>query len=335
MKPKISMLGSLPPIKGISPYTLNLVKELSKKVEIDFYNFKSIYPEIFYPGGTKTNEKEPKIKNVKIHNYLAWYNPFSWIKTGFAIKTDLLHVQWWAWTLAPIYLTILGIAKLRNKKIVMTIHNVKMHENSLIPNFLNKTVINLADEYIVHSEDNKKTFLNQFKTNKKVKIIPHPIIEFPISSIPKEILKRKYGFKKEDKILIFFGNIRPYKGLDVLLKTFGEIKNSNLKLIIAGQVWGSFSLYQNLIDNLNLKDRVKLFLGYNNKDLVAELFKISDIAVFPYKKFDAASGALSVAMFYKKPVIITDVMTIDKNYKSYKIAKSGDSIDLKNKIESY
>jgi glycosyltransferase involved in cell wall biosynthesis len=168
-----------------------------------------------------------------------------------------------------------------------------------------------------------------------VKIIPHPIIEFPISSIPKEILKRKYGFKKEDKILIFFGNIRPYKGLDVLLKTFGEIKNSNLKLIIAGQVWGSFKEYSSLIERLNIQERIKLFLNYNSPEVVAELFRISDIAVFPYKKFDAASGALSVAISYKKPVIITDVMTIDKNYKSYKIAKSGDSIDLKNKIESY
>ncbi len=73
-KPKISMLSTLPPIKGLSPYTLSLVKELSKKCEIDFYGFKSIYPEFLYKGGTRTDEKEPVIKEVNMNNYLVWYN---------------------------------------------------------------------------------------------------------------------------------------------------------------------------------------------------------------------------------------------------------------------
>ena len=116
MKLNVSMLSTLPPIKGLSPYTLGLVKELSKMCEITFYGFKSIYPEFLYPGGTKTNEEEPKIKNINLHNNLTWYNPFSWIKTGFQIKTAVVHVQWWSWFIAPVYYTVLKIAKLREKK---------------------------------------------------------------------------------------------------------------------------------------------------------------------------------------------------------------------------
>jgi len=330
---KISMLSTLPPTKGLSPYTLNLVKDLSKKCEINFYGFKSIYPEFLYPGGTKTDEKEPKIKNVNIDNSLTWYNPFSWIKTGFKINTKILHVQWWSWFLAPVYLTILPIAKLRGKKIIITIHNVKPHEKSFIKNFLNKSVINLADEYIVHSEDNKRLFLQETKTNKKINVIPHGIIEIKKSKESSSRLRKKYGFSDKDKILLFFGNIRDYKGLDILLKSLNKIKLQNIKIIIAGKPWESFDEYNNLITKYNLNNKVKLFLEFNSNKRVAELFKLSDLIVFPYKEFEASSGAGAVALNFEKPIVVTKVgglpeIVKDKNV----IAKPNDIEDLTEKI---
>ncbi|HVY01605.1 MAG TPA: glycosyltransferase, partial [Candidatus Nanoarchaeia archaeon] len=299
MKPKISIISTLPPTKGLSPYTLGLVKELSKKANIEFYGFKSIYPEFMYPGGTKTNESEPKIKNVNIHNYLSWYNPFSWINVGFKINTPIVHAQWWSWFLAPVYYTVLKIARMRDKKIIMTIHNVKPHEKSFIKDFLNNSVIGLADEYIVHSEENKRQFLELNNTKKKIYVIPHGIIEFAKSNLSKEQLLKKYNFTKQDKIILFFGNIRPYKGLDVLIKSLPNISNKNVKLIIAGKPWGSFEEYQKIIDELNLKDKITLFLDFNTQEKIAELFKISDLAAFPYKEFEASSGAAATALFYE------------------------------------
>lgn len=333
MNLRVSILGSLPPIKGTSPYTLNLIKELSKNAEIDFYGFKSIYPEIFYPGGTKTDEPEPKLKNVHIFNYLNWYNPLSWIKTGFAINTEVLHVQWWAWALAPIYWIVLKIAKLRGKRIIMTIHNVKMHEPSRIAEFFNRTVINLADEYIVHSENNKQSFLKEFNFNKPVNVIPHGPIEIKKSNLSTVELRMKYGFLRDEKVLLFFGNIRPYKGLDILLRAFAKIEDKKVKLIVAGNPMQDWNYYQKIIDDLKLSNRIKLFLKYLPEDELAELLQFSDIVVFPYIHFDASSGAVALASSFGKNIVVTDVGGMPEMVKNKKlIAHSGDVNDLKRKL---
>lgn len=328
---KISMLSTLPPTKGLSPYTLSLVKELSNIVEIEFYGFKSIYPEFLYPGGTKTNEKEPKIKNVIIKNYMAWYNPLSWVKTGFSIKTKVIHAQWWSWFLAPQYFIVLSAAKLRRKKIILTIHNVKPHEKSFIKNFLNSSVINLANEYIVHSDDNKNLFLKLNKTKKKVHVIPHGVIEMKKPSKSKKELRKQYNFTDKDKIILFFGNIRDYKGLDVLLKSFSNIEGA--KLIIAGNPWGGFDKYSSLIKQLKINDKVTSFLGFNSDKKVAELFTISDLIVFPYKEFEASSGAGTVALNFEKPLVVTKVGGLPELVKDREvIARPNDGRDLEKKI---
>src|SRR3989344_4498007 len=284
MKKKVSMLSTLPPTKGLSPYTLGLVKELSKNCGVDFFGFKSIYPEFLYPGGTKTNEKEPQVKNVNIINNITWYNPVSWVKTGYQIDTKILHAQWWSWALAPMYLTILGIARARGKKIIMTIHNVKPHEKSWLKNFLNSSVINLADEYIVHSEDNRKLFQSLTKTKKKISVIPHGTIEMGKPSKSRKDLRKLYE-------------------------------------------------YTEIINKLKLQERVKTFLGFNPETKIAELFTVSDLVVFPYKEFEASSGAGTVALNFEKPMVVTDVGGLPDIVKDKGVvAKPKDSDDLKDKI---
>jgi len=326
---KVSMISTLPPIKGLSPYTLGLVKELSKECEIDFYGFKSIYPEFLYPGGTKTDEPTPEINNVNIYNKLTWYNPFSWISVGFKINTDILHVQWWSWFLAPVYLTTLSIAKARGKRIIMTIHNVQPHEKAFYKRFLNSSVINLADEYIVHNEENKILFQQIKNTNKKIHVLSHGIIEIEKSNISIENLKKQYGFSKNDKILLFFGNIRDYKGLDVMFESLSELKDKNIKLIVAGKPWKDFKEYNERIEKLDLKERIKLFLEFNSEKTVSELFKISNVIVYPYKEFEASSGAGTIALNFEKAIVVTSVgglpeLVKDKNV----IAKPSDADSL-------
>ena len=330
---KISMLSTLPPTKGVSPYTLGLVRELSKRCEIDFYGFKSIYPKFLYPGETETNDKQPSMKNLKIKNYLTWYNPFSWLKVGFKIDTNILHAQWWSWFLSPVYLIVLAVVKLRKKKIIMTLHNVSPHERSFWKGWLNSSIISLADEYIVHSEHNKKLFTNKLKNKKKIYVIGHGIILMEKSKESVNKLRKKYGFSNNDKILLFFGNIRDYKGLDVLLKSLSRNKDNKVNLIIAGNPWGSFGKYQKMIESLKIKDRVHLYLGYNPDKKVAELFKLSDVFVLPYKQFEAASGAGTVGLNFGKAMAVTKVgglpdLVKDRNV----IALPKNSEDLAKKI---
>jgi glycosyltransferase involved in cell wall biosynthesis len=330
---RISMLSTLPPIKGMSYYTLGLVKELSKMCEIDFYGFKSIYPEFLYPGGTKTKTKEPQLNDLRIYNFLTWYNPFSWIKTGFSFKSNIVHAQWWSWFLAPAYYVSLKIAKLRGKKIILTVHNIKPHEKSFLKNFLNRSVLGLADEYIVHSENNRKLFLNEMNAKKKISTISHGIIEMKKSKVSRSFLRKKYQFSTNDRVLLFFGNIRDYKGLDILLESLSQLRDKNIKLIIAGNPWSGFEKYQNIINKLALNSRIRLLLEFNSDQKVSEIFRISDLVVYPYKEFEASSGAASVALDFGKPIVVTNVGGLPELVKDIKVvAKPENILDLNNKI---
>jgi len=330
---KISMLGTVPPIKGVSPYTVGLLTELAKNCEIDFYGFKSIYPEFLYPGGTRANTQQPQIQNVHIRNILTWYNPFSWIAAALLIKTRILHVQWWSWLLAPVYLTVLAIARLRRKKIIMTVHNIKPHEKSSFKNFLNQSVLRLGHEYIVHSESNRHLLVQTTRTQKKIHVIGLGVTKIESPGLGKETLRQKFSFCPEDKILMFFGNIRDYKGLDILLHALAKIEDSRIKLIIAGQPWMDFTSYHKLINQFNLKQRVKLFLDFIPDSTVAELFELSHLVVLPYKQLESGSAVASVALAFEKPLVVTDVAALselvnDKNT----IARPNNAEDLKEKI---
>ncbi|HLD10653.1 MAG TPA: glycosyltransferase [Candidatus Nanoarchaeia archaeon] len=329
---KISMISTLPPLKGMSPYTLGLVKELSKEIEINFFGFKSLYPEFLYPGGTKTSEQEPKLPNLNIKNTLTWYNPFSWIYTGFKIKDKIIHVQWWSWFLAPVYITTLTIVKLRGKKVIMTIHNVEPHEKSFIKNFLNTSVISLASEYIVHSEDNKKKF-EKYAKNKKINVLPIGLEEkkqINRQEAIKEInSKLNSDIKQNDKVILFFGNIRDYKGLDVLIEVYNDIKkqnneNNSIKLIVAGESW------EKQITELIKSNKDIIFSnGFIPPSEVVYYFSASDLVVFPYKYFDASSAAASDAISYGKAIVVTKtggLPTLVKDKNVIAVPNSKDSL---------
>lgn len=327
------MLGTLPPVKGLSPYTLTLVRALAENVEIDFFGFKALYPEFLYPGGTKTGDKEPVIPNVRIRNLLAWYNPFSWIRTGFAVTTEILHAQWWSWFLAPVYLVVLGIARLRGKRIILTVHNVNPHERAWWKRALNSSVLRLADEYIVHSQDNRVRFLKKTGTKKPVHVILHPLIEIEKTPIPRDEMRKRYGYSPENRVLMFFGNIRPYKGLDILIEGFSRLDDPEARLIIAGKPWKDFSPYRKLINQRGIESRVQMFLEFVTDAQTAELFEIADLVVFPYRDFDASSGAASLALQFGKAMVVTDVGGLpDLVGDPAVVAMPGDSRDLLEKM---
>ena len=305
----ISFISTLPPQPGVSPYTLELIKSLRKKIKIEFIGFKKVYPKLFFPIKELCDAKPRnyKIENLKIRNILTYYNLFSAVYAGVTCKGEVVHAQWWSWFLAPIYLIVLGIAKLRGKKIIITVHNIKPHEKSLIKNLLNISVLSLADEYVVHSKYNRDLFLEETKTKKIVNVIPHGVINIEKSKLSREILKKKYGFSNKNKIILFFGNIRDYKGLDILLESLKYIKDKNFKLIVAGKPWNDFERYFSLIEKYNLTNKIKLFLEFNSDKKVAELFKMSDLTVFPYKEFEASSGAGTLALNFERSIIVTNV----------------------------
>ena len=151
---KIAMMGSFPPIRGLSSYCLEISQALAGLVKIEFISFKRMYPQFLYPGGDLSNDPTfPEIDHSNIHvkRRMTWYNPLSWLAEGIATKADLLHAQWWSLPLVIIYGCVCLLFKLRGKPVVFTVHNVLCHDRSKLYRLASRLLFRLGDHFIVHT----------------------------------------------------------------------------------------------------------------------------------------------------------------------------------------
>ena len=340
MRPKITLIGTLPPLKGLSPYCQELLKSLSKKIEVEFVSFRELYPDFLYPGGNKLkrwNHRTPELKNTKIRNLLTYYNPFSWIWVGLSAKGDIIHAQWWSHILAPIYFVILSICKVRGKKIIITVHNVVPHENNAVNNFLNRIVLIFGDNFIVHGDKNKENLSDLYHIpQEKISVIPHGILEpASIKGISKKEAREYLKVPQNKRIILHFGNIRDYKGLDVLLKSLKFIAKEirDVLLIIAGQLWVNWKKYEKMIKENNLEDYIVKKLDFVSSSEIEYYFSASDVVVLPYKYSGSQSGIGALALPFKKPLIVTDVGGLPDLIRDERaLVRANDAEDLAKKI---
>jgi len=339
---KITLIGTLPPIKGISEYCIELANSLSKEMKIDFINFKSIYPNFAYPGGTKEYDKEFRIqpnKNLEIRNILAWYNPFSWIKAGLTLKGQVVHINWWTYYLFPVFFTILLLCKIRGKKVIFTVHNVVSHESGKIDITCSAIIYKLADHLIVHSDQNKKTLIRKFGINKnKISEIPYgPLTFYNKKKITKSEARRYFKLQKNQKVILYFGTIRKYKGLDILLKAFRLVldEKPNTILIVAGENWINWDPYRKLINKLKLNKNIILNLNYVPTSKIKYYFTAADLVVLPYTSFDSQSGVGNLALAFNKAIIVSNVGGIPKLVNDKKRVFNGSINDLVTKIINF
>ena len=335
---QVTVLSSFPPVKGITPYTVELVRELEKSAEVQGIGFNAIYPEFLYKRGTKDDSlKMPDLKNTEVQNTITWYSPFSWVKAGRKVQGDILHVQWWSWPLAPIYWVILKVARFRGKKIIMTVHNLVPHEASALKKWMNTSVLHLADKFIVHSQAQAEA-LQILYPETAVKVIPHGILTGPNSGLTRHAARGELAISPEKKVILFFGNIRPYKGLDNLLRAVHELRkqDSKILLIIAGQCWEDWKKYKKIIDELDLSGCILRIQGFLSEEQVETVFKASDLLVLPYKAFDAQSGVAALSLFYELPLMVSKIaglteMTVDESL----VFWTGDTVELAEKIRKF
>lgn len=308
---KITILSSRPPIKWVSYYTLWFVEAMDKLCHIQFLGFENIYPEFLYPNWTKDHTlKTPQLKHTTLRNKINWYNPISRIIAWFKIQWDVLHIQRWSWVLAPIYITILIIAKYFKKvKIIATIHNVLPHEKSFIKNIFNKSIYTFTDKFIVHSKDNKEQLEWIIWSKKPIQIIPHWIIYPNTERVNKTAAREKYKLHIKDKVLLFFWNIRDYKWLDILLEAFSIIlqKDNTYKLIIAWSNREPWEKYRKIIDTKKLNDFIIRLDWFIPENELWYIFWASDLLILPYKHFDAQSGVVALNFAFDLPLIISNL----------------------------
>ena len=311
----VTMMGALPPWRGVAPYTQKLLEGLETvdEVEVEFIDFISLYPPRLYPGGDPLDRiaDRPTFQRAHLRRLLAWYNPISWLWAGLTLRGAVVHAQWWSFILAPVYLTVLALARLRGRKVVLTLHNVRPHEGGAWQRWLYRSVFRLAHHFIVHSQRNAETLTAIYPAAAgRVGIIPHGLLSVrEMRDLSKQEARRQLGLALDRPVILFFGNIRPYKGLDVLLQAFRRVldQGQEATLVIAGQPWDDFAPYRRLIEQSALDGHVRTWLEYVPEERVEAFFAAADLAVFPYTHFDSQSGAATLALSFGVPILVSDV----------------------------
>lgn len=310
---RILLLGSFPPqAQGIPGYCGALAQALTAHGPVRAIGFKAMYPAFLFPG-VKTamdpTSPAPHAPNLDLRNSLAWYNPLGWLWNAVATPASIVHIQWWSLPLFPVCLTFTLAAKLRRVPVVITLHNVLPHESS--PWFLraSRVLYRLADHLIVHSDINRAQLLEHFHCDAdRVSCVPMGIDAPAATTLDKESARAQLGIPTVRPTLLFFGTIRPYKGLDVLLRAIAEVRKHHpgVLLVIAGKPWERWARYQAIIDAEGLAEHVIMRLDYIPETDVQLYYAATDLVVLPYTHFDAQSAVGAQVLGQGRPMIVTD-----------------------------
>ena len=309
---RVTLISTLPPHKGIADYTAHLAGSLAQRpaVSLEVIDFASLYPRRLYPGGELLDPtaQRPQWPNVRVRTMLRWYNPLSWVWAGLTLRGEVVHAQWWSYILAPTYLVALLLARLRRRRVIVTVHNVEPHESGRWRRLLNELVLRLADAYIVHDERSRAALAKTVPAGKPIAVIHHGILSSAGGERSAADARRALSVPEDAKVVLCFGNIRPYKGVDVLLRAFAAVRERvpEARLIIAGKPWEDWSRYESLIAELGLRDTVDTRLGFVPASDVGALFAAADVVALPYLQFDAQSGVGTRALHHGKALVVTD-----------------------------
>lgn len=321
----ITYIGTLPPVKGQEYYDAELINALCKEIKVQFFGFQKLYPTRLYPGGDLdfTVEYKRPVELEELDVFIKWYDPRTWIKAVLKSKYDQIHVSWWAKPTFPIYFTILLLAKLKRKKTIITVHNITAHEPKFFDSILYKLLFLLGDKFIVHTENNEEQFRKLYGRNKKVYVMHHPPNVYG-PKIDKTFARTVLNLPLDKNIVLFFGHIREYKGVEVLLDA---MRASEHHLYLVGQPW--YDLRKLDFSNVNYSQN----FNFIPSRMIHFIYSCADVVVLPYKHFDAMTGHGS-ALYYELPMVVTRVgglplLTNDENC----VANPNDPKDLRRAID--
>ena len=304
---KIAILSCFYPYRGgISQFNTCLFEELSKDHIVKAFNFKRQYPEFLFPGKTQFVTEDDEAVPVESTSLLDTANPFTYISTYREIrdwKPDLLIVRYWMSYFAPSLGYITRKMK-KHCKVISILDNVIPHEPHFFDAPLTRYFLKGSTGSVTLCEAVSKDLL-ALSADTPYTVIQHPLYSHFGRKLDREEAERKLGLESGMRNILFFGLIRMYKGLDILLEAFGLLPEG-YQLIIAGEPYGSFDKYQEIIDRLPNKDKIYKNLKYIKDSEVTDYFSAADLAVLPYRSA-TQSGISSVSYHFEVPMIVTNV----------------------------
>lgn len=306
---KIILISPANPLRGgIAASSERLAQALqSAGHQVIIYSFSLQYPSFLFPGKTQFTD-EPCPQDLVIKTRLNAINPFNWFMVGREIareKPDRIIVRFWLPFMGPCLGTVLRIVRFFSAKpptITGLVDNIVPHEKRVGDQAFARYFIGASDNFVVMSKSVGQQI--QSFSKKVVRYAPHPLYDTYGETMPKSAARRLLGLPEDKHLLLFFGFIRKYKGLDLLLEALA--KTSNIHAIVAGECYGDWAVYQRIIDDNKLTNRVHLFTDFIATDHVKRFFSAADLVVQPYKSA-TQSGISQIAYHFEKPMIVTNV----------------------------
>jgi len=309
---KVILIGPAHPLRGgLATYNERLAREYVKEgSDVSIYTFSLQYPSILFPGKTQYST-EPAPGDLSIKVKVNSVNPLNWIRIGRELKKarpDLVIVKFWIPFMAPCLGTICRIIRKNgHTRVVSIIDNIVPHEKRPGDRMLASYWVNSVDGFVAMS----RSVLDDLETfdKKRPKVFcPHPLYDNFGETVPKSEAQKRLGLDDSFRYLLFFGFIRDYKGLDLLLEAFADerLRKTPLKLIVAGEFYCDPKPYHEQIARLGIGEHVIMSNDFIPDSAVANYFCASDLVVQPYKSA-TQSGVTQIAYHFNKPMLITDV----------------------------
>jgi glycosyltransferase involved in cell wall biosynthesis len=301
---KICLIAPVPPFRGgIAKYCYSLAKELEKRHDLLLLSYKRQYPELLYGKKSQIDHDlshEDVLKEFKNISYnIDSVKISSWIKTAKTVSKfnpDLVLLPWWVIYWTPMYCYLLHSFRKAGIRVVFICINIFEHEDTILKNILTKIILKSGDSFLVHSEREKSELQN---INPKAGVRKHflPLFEYDV------LTEERHDTAVH---LLFFGFVRPYKGLDTLLQALSILKNQDISLKIVGEFWKDKYRYIDLVNELNISDRIEIIDRYVPDGEMSRHFYWADLVVLPYSQ-SITSGVIATAYGFKKPVLATNV----------------------------
>ncbi len=310
---KIIILGPAHPLRGGGMTTFNhrLAKEfIALGHSCSIYSFSLQYPDFLFPGKSQYTD-EPAPENLTIHSVVNSINPINWLKVGNRLKqerADIIVVRYWLPLMGPALGTILRqVKKNKHTRIICIADNIIPHEKRPGDKPFTQYFLKACDGFVTMSEKVLKD-LRTFTTQKPAVMVQHPLYDNFGAIVSKEAARQHLDITPTGKIILFFGFIRKYKGLDILLQAVQQLKSeiSDFKLLIAGEFYEDEKSYQELIDELGVRDHLILKTNFIADNEVKYYLCAADVLVQPYKNA-TQSGVTPLAYHFEKPMIVTNV----------------------------
>ena len=321
---RIVILGTSWPYRGgLAAFNERLARQFMKEGhEVEIVTFTMQYPDFLFPGKTQYSD-DPRPADLTISRRMNSINPFSWFNSARAInklRPDILIIKFWIPLMAPCLGTIARLVRRKGTKVISILDNVIPHEPKPWDSVLIRYFIRSVDRFVAMSESVRQDclkFLPQHHTSNithptsPVSLSPHPLYDNFGQAVAKAEARQALNLPQDKTILLFFGFIRDYKGLDLLMRAYAKTihQTSNIQhplLVVAGEFYNNGQLYKDLEKELQLEGTIAWRTDFIPDDKVRYYFSAADLIVQPYKSA-TQSGVTQIAYHFNKPMLVTNV----------------------------